>query len=54
MGIIDILTYFNCAKRCEYMAKAMINCNRKMSCVPPDVYKNRFVEFMEKSFKGMD
>ena len=47
IGIIDILTQFNFKKKCEYMGKLMIHFSHKMSCVPPKMYNDRFLKYME-------
>ncbi len=47
MGIIDILTHFGCMKSVEYMTKMIKNCNQQASCVPPEKYKKRFVDFLK-------
>jgi hypothetical protein len=48
LGIIDILTEYNCKKGVEHFFKMIRYCSEKMSCVPPITYKNRFNEYMEK------
>jgi hypothetical protein len=50
MGIIDILTEYNCAKKFEYYAKMFMYCSTKMSCVPPSKYKIRFLDYMKSKF----
>ena len=47
LGIIDILTEYNCKKGVEHFVKMIRYCSEKMSCVPPITYKNRFDEYME-------
>jgi len=49
-GIIDILTEYNCAKRVEYFSKMVFYCSKKMSCVPPDFYQRRFLDYMTQRF----
>lgn len=51
MGIIDILTIFGCSKTFEYLTKSILNCSQKMSCVPPEKYQTRFIEFLDKVIK---
>jgi 1-phosphatidylinositol-4-phosphate 5-kinase len=46
IGIIDMLTEFTAAKSFEYLGKLIINCNHKMSCVPPKKYQERFLSFL--------
>jgi hypothetical protein len=50
MGIIDILTEFNTFKKMEYVCKAIGYCSNKMSCVPPNAYKNRFNNYIATRF----
>ena len=45
MGIIDILIEYGAAKRIEYMSKLMTHCNKRFSCVPPQKYRDRFIEY---------
>ena len=47
LGIIDILTEYNCKKGVEHFFKMIRYCSEKMSCVPPITYKNRFNAYME-------
>ena len=47
MGIIDILTEYNCIKSIEHFFKLIGYCSEKMSCVPPLTYMNRFNDYME-------
>jgi hypothetical protein len=55
MGIIDILTYFGGLKTIEYLTKSVAFCSQQMSCVPPDKYKKRFIDFISKEcFKALD
>ena len=49
MGIIDPLTNFNAKKNLEYMFKRC-RYGHRMSCVPPDRYANRFMDFMKEIF----
>ena len=47
MGIIDILTEYNCIKSFEHFFKLIGSCSQKMSCVPPLTYMNRFNNYIE-------
>ena len=47
MGIIDILTEYNCKKSVEHFFKMIRYCSEKMSCIPPINYMNRFNNYME-------
>ena len=47
MGIIDILTEYNCIKSFEHFFKVIGYCSQKMSCVPPLTYMNRFNNYIE-------
>ena len=46
VGIIDILTKFNFKKKCEHFIKMVRYCSNNMSCTPPDMYRDRFVNYM--------
>ena len=48
VGIIDILTKFNWKKKCEHFAKMVRYCSNNMSCTPPQMYRDRFVNYMSK------
>ncbi len=48
MGIIDILTKFNFKKKCEHFIKMVRYCSNNMSCTPPQMYRDRFVNYMSK------
>ena len=48
IGIIDILTKFNWKKKCEHFAKMIRYCSNNMSCTPPQMYRDRFVNYMSK------
>ena len=48
VGIIDILTKFNVKKKCEHFIKMVRYCSNNMSCTPPDMYRDRFVDYMGK------
>ena len=46
IGIIDMLTQFNSKKKVEYFFKFFVY-KDEMSCVPPNLYAERFLNFME-------
>ena len=48
VGIIDILTKFNFRKKCEHFIKMVRYCSNNMSCTPPEMYRDRFVNYMSK------
>ena len=48
VGIIDILTKFNWKKKCEHFIKMVRYCSNNMSCTPPPMYRDRFVNYMNK------
>ena len=48
IGIIDILTKFNFKKKCEHFIKLVRYCSNTMSCTPPEMYRDRFVNYMSK------
>ena len=50
IGIIDVFTEYNAAKRVEYVVKSIQHEYGTASCVPPPQYADRFVEFMDKAF----
>ena len=47
LGIIDILTEYNCKKSVEHFFKMIRYCSEEMSCIPPINYMNRFNNYME-------
>ena len=47
LGIIDILTEYNCKKSTEHFFKVIRYCSENMSCVPPLPYMTRFNNYME-------
>ena len=49
LGIIDILTDFGFAKKMEHFVKMMRYCSNKMSCIPPDLYGERFYNYMRNT-----
>ena len=48
VGIIDILTKFGFKKKCEHFIKMLRYCSNNMSCTPPQMYRDRFVNYMHK------
>ena len=48
VGIIDILTKYNFKKKCEHFVKMIRYCSNDMSCTPPQMYRDRFVNYMNK------
>ena len=48
IGIIDILTKYNFKKKCEHFIKMVRYCSNNMSCTPPEIYRDRFVNYMQK------
>ena len=48
IGIIDILTKFGFQKKCEHFVKMIRYCSNNMSCTPPQMYRDRFVNYMNK------
>jgi len=47
-GIIDTLTKYNWKKRIEFFSRRVLQ-GPGISCVPPDKYAKRFVEFMSNN-----
>ncbi|KAJ3413105.1 Phosphatidylinositol-4-phosphate 5-kinase [Chytridiales sp. JEL 0842] len=48
IGIIDILTKYNAAKKIEHFFKSVTQNATQISAVSPDVYASRFEEFLQK------
>ena len=48
MGIIDILTNYDCIKVGEFVYKSVRYCTKKMSCVSPASYQERFIDYLQK------
>ena len=48
MGIIDILTNYDCIKVGEFVYKSVRYCTKKMSCVSPAAYQERFIDYLQK------
>ena len=53
IGIIDILTNYNCKKTIEYIFKKIRYCSNTMSCVPPSDYQERFIQYMKTKFVSL-
>jgi len=53
LGVIDILTEYNGKKRMEYMYKR-VQYGQNMSCIPPIMYRNRFLEYMKRKITTAD
>jgi 1-phosphatidylinositol-4-phosphate 5-kinase len=49
LGIIDFLQPYNFKKEVEYRWKSMIYKKNAYSCVPPDIYAQRFVDFIDQN-----
>ena len=47
MGIIDILTNYDCLKVGEFMYKSVRYCSKKMSCITPSAYQQRFMDYLK-------
>ena len=47
LGIIDICTPYNTVKKIEHFWKSMTEDRREISCVDPDFYGERFLNFMK-------
>ncbi|ORY05249.1 SAICAR synthase-like protein [Basidiobolus meristosporus CBS 931.73] len=54
VGIIDILTPYNYAKRLEHMWKSLSHDKNGISAVNPSLYAHRFMDFMTKAIKIHD
>ena len=48
MGIIDILTNYDCVKVGEFIYKSIRYCSKKMSCISPDAYQERFMSYLKQ------
>ena len=46
LGIIDVFTHYNFKKKAEHFVKSIQYDNYSISCVPPDVYADRFQKYM--------
>jgi Phosphatidylinositol-4-phosphate 5-Kinase len=47
-GVIDFLQPFNYKKEIEYRYKGLIYERNTYSCIPPDLYAQRFLDFIDK------
>ncbi|KAJ3247460.1 Phosphatidylinositol-4-phosphate 5-kinase [Chytriomyces hyalinus] len=52
VGIIDIFTEYNAAKKTEHFFKAIINDRHKISAVQPAEYAERFLAFMKAAINS--
>jgi hypothetical protein len=50
-GIIDILQQYNTRKRAETFFKGFSANNKQISCVHPEWYGDRFLQFMDNAFE---
>lgn len=50
MGVIDILTPYDTAKKLEHHFKALRHDRRGVSCCPPGLYAERFTRFISDAF----
>ena len=48
MGIIDILTNYDCIKVGEFVYKSIRYCSKKMSCISPASYQERFMGYLKQ------
>ena len=48
MGIIDILTNYDCVKVGEFVYKSIRYCTKTMSCVSPTAYQERFIKYLKQ------
>ena len=51
IGIIDVLTEYDCKKCSEYLFKKIRYCSNEMSAIPPFDYMNRFYNYMNNVFQ---
>lgn len=49
IGIVDILTSYQCRKRAETFCLGDLRCGRDISCQPPRKYADRFFCFMDEN-----
>lgn len=54
LGIIDICTPYNFGKRIEHAWKSVTENPVTISCVQPDVYGHRFIDFLQSVMRGGD
>ena len=50
-GIIDILQQYNTRKRAETFFKGFVQDSKAISCVDPDWYAKRFLEFIDAAIE---
>jgi 1-phosphatidylinositol-4-phosphate 5-kinase len=50
VGIIDVLTDYGLKKMGEHISKAVLYDSKQVSCVPPNEYQSRFVDFLGSVF----
>lgn len=48
MGIIDFFTQYKCKQQVAHVLKVCKNCTCDHSTVPPDIYAERFLRFIEE------
>ena len=48
IGVIDFLQPYNYKKEIEYRWKSLIHPKNAYSCIPPDLYAQRFLDFIDK------
>ncbi|KAI9632132.1 1-phosphatidylinositol-4-phosphate 5-kinase [Dioszegia hungarica] len=53
LGVIDICTPYNTAKKLEHFWKSMTE-GATISCVDPDTYGHRFINFLQSVMRGGD
>lgn len=51
LGLIDFLQPFNARKLAEYHLKSLVYDRRSFSCIPPEPYADRFLDFMVQHIK---
>ena len=55
IGIIDILTEYGLMKKTEHLCKMLRYCSEQMSCIPPNKYKERYINYMNNTvFDGKE
>ena len=50
VGIIDVLTDYGLKKMGEHISKAVLYDSKQVSCVPPNEYQSRFVDYLASVF----
>ena len=51
MGVIDIFTGYTIGKKFEHFGKSIYQNRHTISCVPPQRYAQRFVNFLNTAFR---